>query len=97
KRIGVGVLAVIIFATCLELGERFEIPGVRSVVSTAEAIVGRPPTPVSYAGVARGTARRRAAGGYYCYAGRPPYGAERDDAAWCPPVRAGILEVPLEH
>jgi hypothetical protein len=66
KRIGAGLLAIIISAICLELGERFEIPGVRSVVSTAEAIVGRPLTPMSYAGVARRTARRCAAGVYYC-------------------------------
>jgi len=66
KRIGVGLLAIIGFAICLELGERFEIPSVGSVVSTAEAIVGRPLTPVSYAGVARRTARRCAAGVYYC-------------------------------
>jgi hypothetical protein len=64
KRIGVGLLAIIVFAICLELGERLEIPGVSSVVSTAEAIVGRPLTPVSYAGVARRTARRCAAGVY---------------------------------
>ena len=66
KRIGIGLLAIIVFAICLELGERLEIPGVGSVVSTAEAIVGRPLTPVSYAGVARRTARRCAAGVYYC-------------------------------
>jgi hypothetical protein len=66
KRIGAGLLAIIICAICLELGQRFEIPGVRSVVSTAEAIVGRPLTPMSYAGVARRTARRCAAGVYYC-------------------------------
>jgi hypothetical protein len=58
KRIGFGVLAIIICTFCSELGERFEIPGVHSFVSTAEAIVGRPLTPVSYAGVARRTARR---------------------------------------
>jgi hypothetical protein len=61
KRIIVGSLAIIICAFCLELGERFEIPGVRSFVSAAEAVVGRPLTPMSYAGVARRTARR---GGY---------------------------------
>jgi hypothetical protein len=66
KRIGVGLLAVIIWALCLELGERFEIPGARSFVSTAQAIIGRPLTPMSYAGVARRTARRCAAGIYYC-------------------------------
>jgi hypothetical protein len=66
KRIGAGLLAIIICAICLEFGERFEVPGVRSVVSTAEAIVGRPLTPMSYAGIARRTARRCAAGVYYC-------------------------------
>ena len=54
KRISVGLLAIIIFAFCLELGERFEIPGVLSFVSTAEAVIGRPLTPMSVAGVARG-------------------------------------------
>jgi hypothetical protein len=58
KRIGVGVLAIIMCVFSLELGERFEIPGVHSFVSTAEAVVGRPLTPMSYAGVARRTARR---------------------------------------
>ena len=66
KRIGVGLLAIIICAIFLELGERFEIPGAHSFVSTAEAIVGRPLTPMSYAGVARRTARRCAVGVYYC-------------------------------
>jgi len=66
KRIGVLLLAVIIYAFFLELGERFEIPGVYSFVSTAQAIVGRPLTPMSYAGVARRTSRRCAAGVYYC-------------------------------
>jgi hypothetical protein len=66
KRIGVGLLALIICCICLALGERFEIPGVHSFVSTAEAIIGRPLTPMSYAGVARRTARRCAAGVYYC-------------------------------
>ena len=37
-----------------------------SVISPAEARVGRPLTPVSVAGVARRTARRCAAGVYYC-------------------------------
>jgi len=57
KRIGVGLLVIIIYGICLELGERFEIPGVHSLVSTAEAVVGRPLTPVSVAGVARRSAR----------------------------------------
>jgi hypothetical protein len=64
KRIGVGLLAVIICGICLELGERFEIPGVNSFVSTAQAVIGRPLTPMSVAGVARRSARRCAAGVY---------------------------------
>lgn len=64
KRIGVLLLAVVIWSLCLELGEHFVIPGLPSFVSTAEAVVGRPLTPVSYAGVARRTARRCAAGVY---------------------------------
>ena len=62
KRIGVGLLVIIIYGICLEVGERFEIPGMHSFVSTAEAVVGRPATPVSVAGVARRSARRCAAG-----------------------------------
>lgn len=42
----------------LELGETLSVPGVHSVISPAEAVVGRPLTPVSVAGVARRTARR---------------------------------------
>ena len=61
KRIGVGLLAIIIYCICSDLGERFEIPGVHSLVSTAEAVIGRPLTPMSVAGVARRSARR---GGY---------------------------------
>jgi len=66
KRIGVLLLTGIIGAVCLELGERLSIPGVYGFASTAEARVGRPLTPVSVAGVARRTARRCAAGVYYC-------------------------------
>jgi len=64
KRISVSILAIIIWVFCLEIGERFEIPGVHSFISTAEAVIGRPLTPVSVAGVARRSARRCAAGVY---------------------------------
>ena len=37
-----------------------------SLISPAQAVVGRPLTPVSVAGVARRTARRCAAGVYNC-------------------------------
>ena len=50
----------------LEVGERLGVPGVHGLVSVAEAVVGRPLTPVSVAGVARRTARRCAVGVYYC-------------------------------
>ncbi|QQS12059.1 MAG: hypothetical protein IPK81_21475 [Rhodospirillales bacterium] len=58
----VGVVAL--FA--LEFGERFSVPGVRGVVTAAEAVVGRPATPVSVAGVARRSVRRCAVGVYHC-------------------------------
>ena len=61
KRVLVGLMTLIICAICLEIAERAEIPGVHSFIATAKAIVGRPLTPMSYAGVARRTARR---GGY---------------------------------
>ena len=47
KHVGVGLLAIIMFVICLELGERFEFPRVHSFVSTAEAIIGRPLTPIA--------------------------------------------------
>jgi hypothetical protein len=58
KRIGVVLVAALIGVSCLELGEKLSVPGVYGLVSSAEATVGRPLTPVSVAGVARRTARR---------------------------------------
>jgi len=58
KRVGVAIGAGIVLLAGLELGERLSIPGIHSVVSIAEAVVGRPCTPVSVAGVARRTSRR---------------------------------------
>ena len=66
KRIAILSLAAIVGLLCLGLGERFASPRISSVVSTAEAVVGRPMTPVSVAGTARRTARRCAAGVYNC-------------------------------
>ena len=62
KRISLFVLAAIIAAVCLELGERFSVPTMHGFVSTATAVVGRPLTPGSVAGVAGRSARRCAAG-----------------------------------
>jgi hypothetical protein len=64
KLLRVFLLALAIGLLGLELGERPSIPGVRSFVPTAEAIVGRPLTPVSVAGVGRRTVRRCAVGVY---------------------------------
>jgi len=66
KRLGVFLIAGTILVCGFELGERLSIPGVHSLIPTAEAIVGRPLTPVSVAGVARRTVRRCAVGAYRC-------------------------------
>jgi hypothetical protein len=42
------------------------VPLGSSLVTEAHAIIGRPLTPMSYAGVARRTVRRCAVGVYYC-------------------------------
>ena len=49
-----------------EIGERLSVPGAQRLVPTAEAVVGRPLTPVSVAGVARRSVRRCAVGVYNC-------------------------------
>ena len=63
KRIGILLLSAVIGAFCLEPIGRF-LPA-SGFVTTVEAIIGRPLTPMSVAGVARRTARRCAAG-IYC-------------------------------
>ena len=64
-------LCLLAFATfavgfAIELGGHAVAPGKLGLVTPAEAIVGRPLTPVSVAGVARRTVRRCAVGVYYC-------------------------------
>ena len=66
KRLSIVLLAGIVGLGGLELGERLAVPGVDGFISTAEARVGRPLTPVSVAGVARRTVRRCAVGVYNC-------------------------------
>ena len=66
RRFGFLVLAALVGVVGAELGERLSVPGVHSFVSTAQARVGRPLTPVSVAGAARRTVRRCATGVYYC-------------------------------
>jgi hypothetical protein len=65
KRIGMFVLAIFAVAIVLAIGDNGSRNG-QLGVSGAQAIVGRPLTPVSVAGVARRTARRCAVGVYYC-------------------------------
>ena len=66
KLFGIVTLVGIAGLCGFELGERLSIPGIHSLVSTAEARVGRPLSPVSVAGVGRRTVRRCAAGVYKC-------------------------------
>ncbi len=66
KRLGILVMVTVIVIFGSEIGEQLAVPGVHSVIPSAEAIVGRPLTPVSVAGVARRTVRRCAVGVYYC-------------------------------
>jgi hypothetical protein len=66
KRLGIMLLAAIAAIGGSELGERLSVPGVQSLIPTAKAIVGRPLTPVSVAGVGRRTVRRCAVGAYNC-------------------------------
>jgi hypothetical protein len=66
KKLRIVVLAVVAGLLGADAGERLSILDKRSFVSTAEARVGRPLTPVSVAGATRRTVRRCAAGVYNC-------------------------------
>jgi hypothetical protein len=66
KRCGFFFLAAMFGSLALGLSERAPTPPSYGVVSTAQAVVGRPLTPVSVAGVARRTTRRCAVGVYNC-------------------------------
>jgi hypothetical protein len=66
RRFGILVALGGIAIAALEAGDQLSMPGVHSVISPAQAVVGRPLTPVSVAGVARRTVRRCAAGVYRC-------------------------------
>lgn len=66
KTLGAALLGGMIAVLGITLAGRMPILGVGSFVSTAEAKVGRPLTPVSVAGATRRTVRRCAAGVYNC-------------------------------
>jgi len=58
KRMGVVVIVGAIAVCGSEIGARLSIPGIHSLIPSAEAVVGRPVSPVSVAGVARRNDRR---------------------------------------
>lgn len=66
KKTGFMLLIAAVVMIGAEVGSEMGIPGFKSTVSEAEAVVGRPLTPVSVAGVARRTVRRCAVGVYRC-------------------------------
>jgi hypothetical protein len=66
KTIRLLLLAGVIGVGGLELGDQLSIPGFHGLIVSAGAVVGRPLTPVSVAGVGRRTARRCANGAYDC-------------------------------
>ncbi len=66
KKLGMAVFATIIAIGGMQLGEHYGVSLLPEFVSSAEAKVGRPLSPVSVAGVARRTGRRCANGTYNC-------------------------------
>jgi hypothetical protein len=66
RKIAVLAFTAIVALGGLQLGERHGLSGLPSFVTSAEAKVGRPLSPVSVAGVARRTGRRCSNGTYDC-------------------------------
>ena len=66
KHLGLSIVIALVALCALDVGGSLPITGASWSVSTAQARVGRPLTPVSVAGVARRTTRRCAAGVYDC-------------------------------
>ena len=66
RSIGFVALMGLVGLGSMEIVGRAAVPGFQGVIATAYAVVGRPLTPVSVAGVARRTARRCAVGVYNC-------------------------------
>ena len=66
KRFGCALGIVMLGLLVTQIGEQLSVPLVSGYIATAEAVVGRPLTPVSVAGTARRTTRRCAAGVYDC-------------------------------
>ncbi|MCY1402160.1 hypothetical protein D3C76_731890 [compost metagenome] len=68
RYLGGFLMVLVIGYGAQKLGETLSVPGLVdfSVIPPAGAVIGRPLTPVSVAGVARRTARRCAVGVYNC-------------------------------
>ena len=66
SKLRIVALTAIVGFLGLQAADRVSLPGSSSLISTAEARIGRPLTPLSVAGVARRTVRRCAVGVYYC-------------------------------
>jgi hypothetical protein len=66
RKLKILTLAAIVMFMGQHAANRLTTPNSFSFISTAQAIIGRPLTPVSVAGVARRTVRRCAVGVYYC-------------------------------
>ena len=66
RKLGIALAAAVVVVIGSEAAN--EVTGTQafSLISPAHAVVGRPLTPVSVAGVARRTTRRCAAGVYNC-------------------------------
>ena len=62
KRLGLPLGVLTLGLLAMEVREQLSVPWVSGYIATAQAVVGRPLTPVSVAGVARRSARRCAAG-----------------------------------
>jgi hypothetical protein len=66
QRFWPGLLVLLALGLAFEAADRAGVPRVAGFVAPAAAVVGRPLTPVSYAGAARRTARRCTGGAYNC-------------------------------
>jgi hypothetical protein len=60
------LLALVLAMPCIEIGANLAATGTFGIAQPAEAVVGRPLTPLSVAGVGRRTVRRCRAGIYNC-------------------------------
>ena len=66
RKLGVALAAAFVVVVGSEAANEVTGTEAFSLISPAQAVVGRPLTPVSVAGVARRTTRRCAAGVYNC-------------------------------